>query len=100
MHYPVHINEQHNQSKVWQEIRTAAVNAMGTVGRTVAEVKRNGKTYIAPRRKNLQLSREKQRKLEVGQRQGRQVRPVGKLLTFSRTHRPAFSGFNGFETGT
>ena len=56
----------------------------------------NGKTYIAPRRKNLQLSREKQRKLEVGQRQSRQARPVGKLLKFSRTH-PLSSAWMGLK---
>ena len=72
------------KNEVWQEI-TDAVNAVGTAGRTVVEVKDKWKN-IAPQRKNLQLSREKQRKLEVDQRQSRQARPVGKLLKFSRTH--------------
>ena len=76
-----------NQKKneVWQKI-TDAVNAVGTAGQTVAEVKDKWKICTAPQRKNFQLLEEKQRKLEVDQRQCPEARPVRKLLKFSRTH--------------
>lgn len=73
------------KNEVWQEI-TDAVNAVGTAGRTLAEVKDKWKNLHSTAKKEFATFRTEKRKLEVGQRQSPQARPVRKLLKFSRTH--------------
>ena len=78
---------------------TDAVNAVGTVGRTVAEEKDKWKNLQSIVQKEFASFKRETRKTGGGPAPKPPCASSGKIIeVFEDT--PAFSGLNGFETGT
>ena len=86
------------KNKVWQQI-TDAVNAVGTVGRTVAEVKDKWKNLHSTAKKEFATFKRETKKTGSGPVPKPPSASSEKIIeVFEDT--PTFSGLNGFETGT
>ena len=86
------------KNEVWQEI-TDAVNAVGTAGRTVVEVKDKWKNLHSTAKKEFATFKRETKKTGGGPAPKPPSASSGKIIeVFEDT--PAFIGLNGFETGT
>ena len=86
------------KNEVWQEI-TDAVNAVGTAGRTLAEVKDKWKNLHSTVKKEFSTFRKETKKTGGGPAPKPPSASSEKIIeVFEDT--PAFSGLNGFEAGT
>ena len=86
------------KNEVWQEI-SDAVNAVGTAGRTVVEVKDKWKNLHSTAKKEFATFKRETKKTGGGPAPKPPSASSGKIIeVFEDT--PAFIGLNGFETGT
>ena len=86
------------KNEVWQQI-TDAVNAVGTAGRTVAEVKDKWKNLHSTVKKEFLTFQRETKKTGGGPAPKPPSTSSEKIIeVFEGT--PTFSGLNGFETGT